>query len=125
MGMIDVCFVSILTFVHHTTSFTTLINYSHHSGNVKYRSLVKRYQPLYIISKRRDKPRIAQKIVKTVRHAGGRFLKKDPKTNTWRDVGNQKAREKTSQALREGAPDLRTPSTSTKDGAASSNNPKE
>ncbi|CAB9520191.1 expressed unknown protein [Seminavis robusta] len=81
---------------------------NHHSGNVKYRTLVKRYQPLYIMSKRRDKPLIASKIVRLVRHMGGRFLRKD-KTNTWRDVGNTKAREKTSQALREGAPDLRSP----------------
>lgn len=81
---------------------------NHHSGNVKYRSLVKRYQPLYIMSKRRDKPLIASKIVRLVRYMGGRFLRKD-KSNTWRDVGNTKAREKTSQALREGAPDLRSP----------------
>lgn len=33
-------------------------------------------------------------------------MRKD-KSNVWRDVGNTKAREKTSQALREGAPDLR------------------
>jgi hypothetical protein len=46
--------------------------------------------------------------VRTVRKLGGRFLKKNPETNTWRDVGNGKAREKTSQALREGAPELRT-----------------
>lgn len=81
---------------------------NHHPGNVKYRSLVKRYQPLYIVSKRRDKPRIAEKIVHTIRHRGGRFLKKDSHSLTWRDVGNTKAREKTSQALREGAPELRT-----------------
>jgi hypothetical protein len=80
---------------------------NHHSGNIKYRTLVKCYQPLYIVSKRRDKPRIAQKIVFTIRQRGGRFLKKDARSNTWRDVGNTKAREKTSQALREGAPDLR------------------
>jgi len=80
---------------------------NHHPGNVKYRALVKRFQPLYIVSKRRDKPRIAEKIVHTIRQRGGRFLKKDSYSNTWRDVGNTKAREKTSQALREGAPELR------------------
>jgi hypothetical protein len=37
----------------------------------------------------------------------GRFLKKDSEASTWRDVGNTRAREKTSQALREGAPELR------------------
>lgn len=80
---------------------------NHHTGNIKYRQLVKCYQPLYIASKRRDKPRIAQTIVHHVRQNGGRFLKKQG--NSWRDVGNTKAREKTSQALREGAPELRNP----------------
>jgi hypothetical protein len=81
---------------------------NHHSGNIQYRQLVKACQPSYIAAKRRDKPKIAEKIVRTVRKLGGRFLKKNPETNTWRDVGNGKAREKTSQALREGAPELRT-----------------
>jgi hypothetical protein len=81
---------------------------NHHQGNIQYRNLVKAFQPLYIASKRRDKPRIAQCIVYTVRQRGGRFLKRtDPRSNTWVDVGNTKAREKTSQALREGAPELR------------------
>jgi hypothetical protein len=81
---------------------------NHHQGNIQYRNLVKAFQPLYIISKRRDKPRIAQCIVYSVRMRGGRFLKRtDPRSNTWTDVGNTKAREKTSQALREGAPELR------------------
>jgi hypothetical protein len=81
---------------------------NHHAGNIQYRQLVKACQPSYIAAKRRDKPKIAEKIVRTVRKLGGRFLKKNPETNTWRDVGNGKAREKTSQALREGAPELRT-----------------
>ena len=81
---------------------------NHHAGNIQYRQLVKASQPSYIAAKRRDKPKIAEKIVRTVRKLGGRFLKKNPETpNTWKDVGNTKAREKTSQALREGAPELR------------------
>ena len=82
---------------------------NHHAGNIQYRNFVKVCQPAYISAKRRDKPRIAEKIVQSVRKLGGRFLKKDPESNTWRDVGNTKAREKTSQALREGAPELRSP----------------
>jgi len=39
---------------------------------------------------------------------GGRFLQKDIQTNKWNDIGDQKAKEKTSQALREGAPEIRT-----------------
>mmetsp|Transcript_27557 Transcript_27557/g.64606 ORF Transcript_27557/g.64606 Transcript_27557/m.64606 type:complete len:672 (+) Transcript_27557:462-2477(+) len=85
---------------------------NHHPGNVRYRSLVKAYQKLYLLAKRRDKPKIAQCIVVSVRGVNGRFLKrmKDSKLGgslVWVDVGNVKAREKTSQALREGAPDLR------------------
>lgn len=85
---------------------------NHHPGNVQYRSLVKAYQKLYLLAKRRDKPKIAQCIVVSIRGVNGRFLKrmKNPKKVGgcyWVDVGNVKAREKTSQALREGAPDLR------------------
>lgn len=68
--------------------------------------MVKACQPAYLAAKRRDKPRIAAGIVLAVRKVGGRFLKKDSQ-NTWKDVGNNRAREKTSQALREGAPELR------------------
>uniref|UniRef100_A0A7S1GM39 DUF6824 domain-containing protein n=1 Tax=Cyclophora tenuis TaxID=216820 RepID=A0A7S1GM39_CYCTE len=80
---------------------------NHHPGNIRYRGLVKKYQLLYLKAKRRDKPKIARLIVDTIRRRHGRFLKKDAQSNTWRDVGNNKAREKTSQALREGAPELR------------------
>ena len=37
----------------------------------------------------------------------GRFLSKDNKSGTWSDIGDGRAREKTSQALREGAPVIR------------------
>jgi hypothetical protein len=44
-----------------------------------------------------------------IRQMGGRFLKREKESapDAWKDVGNNKAREKTSQALREGAPELR------------------
>jgi len=83
---------------------------NHHPGNIRYRSLVKAYQKLYLLAKRRDKPKIAQCIVVSVRGVNGRFLKRTKNANkgsAWVDVGNVKAREKTSQALREGAPNLR------------------
>jgi len=85
---------------------------NHHPGNIRYRSLVKAYQKLYLLAKRRDKPKIAQCIVVSVRGVNGSFLKRTKSSNkaggsAWVDVGNVKAREKTSQALREGAPNLR------------------
>lgn len=70
---------------------------NHHPGNILYRQFVRACQPEYIEAKRREKPYIAQRIVLAVRKMGGRFLKKDH-SNIWRDVGNTKAREKTSQA---------------------------
>lgn len=80
---------------------------NHHIGNIQYRQLVKACQPAYLAAKRRDKPRIAAAIVGVVRARSGRFLKKHSVDNSWKDVGNTRAREKTSQALREGAPELR------------------
>lgn len=80
---------------------------NHHVGNIQYRQLVKACQPAYLAAKRRDKPRIAVAIVRVVRAHSGRFLKKHPNDSTWGDVGSIRAREKTSQALREGAPELR------------------
>mmetsp|Transcript_5708 Transcript_5708/g.16904 ORF Transcript_5708/g.16904 Transcript_5708/m.16904 type:complete len:636 (-) Transcript_5708:511-2418(-) len=79
---------------------------NHHPGNIKYRCLVNNYQRLYISCQRREKPNIAKLIVLTTRKNGGRFLRRN-KAGSWNDVGNIKAREKTSQALREGAPELR------------------
>jgi hypothetical protein len=110
---------------------------NHHAGNIQYRQLVKLCQPAYIAAKRREKPKIAQSIVKAVRSLGGRFLKKSDCNNSnnsnsstasftrkggcgnnsggnstgggvngtdvnnnnllWKDVGDNKAREKTSQ----------------------------
>ena len=63
----------------------------------------------YINSKRLDKPLVALDIIKEWRaqKPPGRFLKMDDKTGLWFDVGDKKAREKTSQALREKAPIIR------------------
>jgi hypothetical protein len=63
----------------------------------------------YVTSKRLDKPLVALEIIRYWRGQDppGRFLKIDEKTGLWHDVGDKKAREKTSQALREKAPLLR------------------
>lgn len=63
----------------------------------------------YVTSKRLDKPLVALQIIRIWREQDppGRFLKVDEKTGLWSDVGDKKAREKTSQALREKAPLLR------------------
>jgi hypothetical protein len=63
----------------------------------------------YVNCKRLDKPLVALSIIREWRGQcpPGRFLKMDEKTGLWNDVGDTKAREKTSQALRERAPQIR------------------
>lgn len=71
--------------------------------------LVQDNKQLYVTLPKRQKMLLSQSIVKAVRSQAppGRFLQKDPHTELWYDVGDQRATEKTSQALREGAPDIR------------------
>ena len=82
---------------------------NHHPGNKRYRQMVEERKLDYVNSKRLDKPLVALDIIRQWRAQDppGRFLKLDDKTGTWHDVGDKKAREKTSQALREKAPEIR------------------
>mmetsp|Transcript_30680 Transcript_30680/g.40207 ORF Transcript_30680/g.40207 Transcript_30680/m.40207 type:complete len:192 (-) Transcript_30680:148-723(-) len=76
---------------------------NNHVGNKRYRSLVSDHQNEYLLAKKKDKADIAREIVRLVRVRGGRFLRKGATgTNMWVEVGDKKATEKTSQALREG-----------------------
>jgi hypothetical protein len=82
---------------------------NNHIGNSHWRMLVAANKQLYITLPKRQKMLLSRSIVNAVRSQtpSGRFLQKDSKSNLWFDVGDQKAQEKTSQALREGAPDIR------------------
>lgn len=82
---------------------------NHHPGNKRYRKMVEKRKLEYINSKRLDKPNVALKIIEEWRSQDppGRFLKQDDSTGLWHDVGPKKAREKTSQALREKAPQIK------------------
>ena len=82
---------------------------NNHAGNEKFRDLVNEKKRLYLNSSKREKPLVSKSIVESVRaqRPSGRFLQKDDKIGLWYDIGDQKAREKTSQALREGAPVIR------------------
>lgn len=82
---------------------------NHHPGNKRYRKMVEDRKLEYVNCKRLDKPLVALDIIRTWRGQlpPGRFLKIDDKTGMWHDVGDKKAREKTSQALREKAPMIR------------------
>jgi hypothetical protein len=81
-----------------------------HAGNQAFRNLIKSRQRLYLKAKKRDKPGVARTIVEMIRKNGGRFLEKyNPRGGeiVYVDIGDERAREKVSQALREGAPELR------------------
>jgi hypothetical protein len=82
---------------------------NHHPGNKRYRKMVEDKKIEYVNCKRLDKPLVALSIIKIWRtqKPPGRFLKMDDKSGLWNDVGDKKAREKTSQALREKAPEIR------------------
>ena len=90
---------------------------NNHVGNRRYRSLVALRQAEYVRARKRDKAVIAREIVRTVTEEwGGMFVRRLEEAecpdirppmgvstaNRWVDVGEDRAREKTSQALREG-----------------------
>lgn len=78
---------------------------SSHTGNVNFRAFIKKYKPTYAAANRIDKPKVAGQVVAKWREMNppGRFLVQVRTTNrnVWNDVGDRKARQKTSQSLRE------------------------
>lgn len=78
-----------------------------HPGNQTYRRLVNLNKGLYITCLKTEKLKISRSIVAAIREQNGRFLEKDGAKGSWYDIGDKKAIEKTSQALREGQPKLR------------------
>jgi hypothetical protein len=61
------------------------------------------HRPDYVRAPKIQKPSVARIIVRAIRNGDppGRFLRKDDITGKWIDIGDKKAAEKTSQALRE------------------------
>jgi len=78
-----------------------------HPGNRRFRDLINAHRRAYLKARKNDKPNISRSIVRTVREMNGRFLKKDDKLGLWFEIGDDGAREKTSQALRQRAPEMR------------------
>jgi hypothetical protein len=76
---------------------------NHHKGNKRFRDIVALHRPDYVRAPKIQKPSVARVIVRAIRNGDppGRFLRKDEKTGKWVDIGDKKAAEKTSQALRE------------------------
>ena len=81
---------------------------NHHKGNKRFRDIVALHRPDYVTAQKIKKPDVARKIVKAIRMANppGRFLKKND-AGLWIDIGDKKAAEKASQALREKGPEAR------------------
>lgn len=78
-----------------------------HPGNRRFRDLINANRRAYLKARKNDKPAISRTIVRTIRDMNGRFLKKDEKLGLWFEIGDDGAREKTSQALRQRAPEMR------------------
>lgn len=73
-----------------------------HPGNKRFRAIVAHYMPNYLAARKKEKSIIARQIVDQIKKQGGRFLKRSDGNDTWTEVSDKKATEKTSQALREG-----------------------
>lgn len=83
-----------------------------HKGNEQFRDLVEKRKRVYLTARfKREKRLIASSIVSEIRAMDppGRFLarKGNKDQGYWYDIGDEKARDKTSQALRENAPSIR------------------
>eukprot|EP00542_Grammatophora_oceanica_P000027 CAMPEP_0194067746 /NCGR_PEP_ID=MMETSP0009_2-20130614/86721_1 /TAXON_ID=210454 /ORGANISM="Grammatophora oceanica, Strain CCMP 410" /LENGTH=429 /DNA_ID=CAMNT_0038720785 /DNA_START=64 /DNA_END=1354 /DNA_ORIENTATION=- len=80
-----------------------------HKGNVAYRRVVDYNKETYHTCKKQHKILLSRSIVEAVQAQDppGRFLQKYKKTGKWFDIGYDKALLKASQALREGAEDVR------------------
>lgn len=86
---------------------------NNHIGNIRFRQLVNEHKFRYLAAPKTEKPKIARELVGLWRKLDppGRFLVKKcseekGKEFLWFDVGDRKAREKTSQCLRERTPDV-------------------
>lgn len=87
---------------------------NNHEGNIHFRSLIHDRKMKYNSNKNTkiDKSKISHEIVDVIKKLNGRFLMKadvgqSGSGDWWVEVKDSKALSKTSQALREGAPDLR------------------
>lgn len=83
---------------------------SKHIGNIRWRELISDKRKEYASLPNTHKAYLSQSIVYAVKtlNPPGRFLQKDPMTrSTWYKIGDQRAQEKTSQALREAAASFR------------------
>lgn len=101
------CPVGLSTFDPHDVLSGRGGGTNQHEGNCYFRSLINKNREKYLRAKKNDKPFISLSIVSAIRQRNGRFLKKNEKCGLWFEIGDSAAREKTSQALRQRAPEYR------------------
>ena len=75
-------------------------------GNIKFRALVARYRMAYCTAPKGDKGALSRFLCNFVRASEGRFLRRDEKSRSWFEVGDEKAVMKCGQALREGTAEI-------------------
>ena len=82
------------------------VNY--HPGNEHFRGLVRKHKLAYVQCPKPQKGKFSRIIYDEIkaRDPPGRFLKQDPTSKLWYDIGEKKAMDKARQALREGAPEI-------------------
>lgn len=82
-----------------------------HPGNVAFRELVNKHKHQYLSreTKKLEKVKVADLIVQTIRKMDppGRFLKEDSSSGGWLEIGDERARKKAGQAMREKADSTR------------------
>eukprot|EP00804_Cyclotella_cryptica_P018844 CCRYP_018285-RA/>CCRYP_018285-RA protein AED:0.00 eAED:0.00 QI:215/1/1/1/1/1/2/273/653 len=78
-----------------------------HCGNVTYRKLVYLNKELYATSSKFEKLKISKALVAAIRKFGGRFLQGEGDKQGHFEIGDKRAWDKTSQALREGQTQVR------------------
>lgn len=78
-------------------------NTNMHAGNQSLRGMALSLREKYKASRKKEKSMISRELVRKVRDLAppGRFLNLNKTTQAWEDVGDEKAREKVSQVLRD------------------------
>ena len=94
---------SILSLFSVSHSLTPPGGTNHHPGNIKFRLVIEEKKEEYRTSQRDQKPILAMQVVTYWRGMDppGRFLKLNAASGLWDDIGNEAARIKCSQTLRE------------------------
>jgi len=87
-----------------------------HAGNENLRDMARAMRDRYKASAKKGKSNMSRELVQNVRDLDppGRFLKRNPVTSDWEDVGDEIAREKVSQVLRDAVSEWTGPKSQTK-----------